>query len=131
MSAWTKDQLDAIDQADELEVITLRCDGSHRRPVPVWVVRVDGDGDVVIRSYHGSGGSWYRHARVDGSGRVRIRVAGMDQAVTFEPMTDRDASETINDAYRTKYGRYRDSYLKPMVAEASQAATLRLTPQDN
>ncbi|SHH31713.1 hypothetical protein SAMN05443575_3699 [Jatrophihabitans endophyticus] len=124
MSTWTATQLDGIDQAEELEVITLRHDGSPRRPVPIWVVRV-GD-DVIVRSYRGEGGGWYRHARDDGAGRVR--VAGMDLAVTVAPVTDQEASEAIDAAYRAKYARYGDSYLKPMVAEAARAATLRLTP---
>jgi len=41
-----------------------------------------------------------------------------------------DASEAIDDADRAKYSRYGDHQVKPMVAEAAQAATLRLTPHD-
>lgn len=127
MTAWQPDQLDAIDHAEELDVITTAADGTARRPVPIWVVRV-GNG-IYVRSYRGETGAWYRHARAEHTGRVR--VAGLDQPVRFEPIADRDTDPAIDAAYAAKYARYGDSYLKPMVAAAAQAATLRLTPTDN
>ena len=130
MTAWPVNQLDAIDRAEELEVVTVRPDGSTRRPVPIWVVRVKDD--IFVRSYRGETGAWYRHALADGAGR--IRVADLDRAVTFEPVTDGDAAEVVeavDDAYRAKYQRYGDSYVEPMVAKAAQAAMLRLTPGDH
>ena len=39
-TAWTSDELTRIDAADELEIAPRRRDGSLRRPVPIWVVRV-------------------------------------------------------------------------------------------
>lgn len=127
MTDWTVEQLDAIDRADELEVITVRADGTPRRPVPIWVVRV---GDAIyVRSYRGDKGSWYRHARKDGVGRAR--VAGFEEAVEFELITDRDAADSIDAAYSTKYARYGDSYVKPMLAQAARAATLRLTRRED
>jgi hypothetical protein len=126
MTAWPVNQLDSIDRAEELEVITVRPDGTTRRPVPIWVVRVSDD--IFVRSYRGEDGAWYRHALADGAGRVR--VADLDQAVTFEPITSGDGSEAIDAAYRAKYSRYGDRYVKPMVVEAARAATLRVTPRD-
>ena len=127
MTAWPVNQLDAIDRAEELEVVTVRPDGSTRCPIAIWVVRVRDD--VFVRSYRGENGAWYRHALTDGAGR--IRVADLNQAVTCEPVTDGDAPEAIDDAYRAKYQRYGGSYVTPMVANAAQAATLRLTPRDH
>ena len=43
MSAWTTDELSNIGAAHELELTTLRRDASLRKPVTVWVVRVDDD----------------------------------------------------------------------------------------
>jgi hypothetical protein len=124
MTGWQVDQLGAIDQAAELQGITVRADGTTRRPVPIWVVRV-GDG-IYVRSYRGDTGAWYRHARADKTGRVR--VPGLHQHVRFDPVTDRDTAQAIDAAYAAKYARYGDSYLTPMVAPAAQAATLRRTP---
>jgi hypothetical protein len=125
MITWTPDQLEAIGQADELEITTLRGDNSARHYVPIWVVRV-GD-DIYVRSYRGESGAWYRHAVADRTGRVR--VAGSEQDVLFEPLDDATVSEAIDLAYETKYARYSDSYVKPMVADAARAATLRLLPR--
>ena len=127
MTRWTNDQLAAMDRDEELEIITVKTDGTPRRPVPIWVVRVDDD--IYVWFYRGEAGAWYRHACTDGAGRVRI--AGLDHSVAFEPLTDRNTSTAIDAAYTAKYARYGDSYLQPMVAEAARAATLRLTPSDH
>lgn len=124
MTEFSADQLDAIGRAEQLEVITLRADGRPRRPVAIWVVRV-GD-SLYVRSYRGEAGAWYRHARADGSGLVR--VAGLEQPVRFEPATGSAAAEAIDAAYTRKYARYGESYVKSMLAQAARAATLRLTP---
>jgi hypothetical protein len=51
MTTWTDDELNAIDGADEMEIASLRRDGSMRKPVIIWVVRV---GDrVFVRSAYG------------------------------------------------------------------------------
>jgi hypothetical protein len=35
MVAWTRDELDRIGKAEELEIAALRPDGTLRKPVPV------------------------------------------------------------------------------------------------
>lgn len=127
MTTWSAEQLGAIDRAMELEVSSLRADGSLRPFVPIWVVVVDDD--VYVRSYRGRAGAWYRHASADRTGRVR--VAGIEQDVRFDPPADGAAAEAIDRAYETKYARYGDGYVKSMVADAAKAATLRLTPREH
>lgn len=95
--------------------------------MPIWVVRV-GDG-IYVRSYRGEKGGWYRHARTAGAGRAQ--VAGLDHPVEFELVTDEEISEAIDAAYTTKYARYSDSYVKPMLAQRARATTLRLSPRNN
>jgi hypothetical protein len=46
---WTPDELNRISRAEELEIAPQRRDGSLRRPLPIWVVRV-GD-DLFVRSW--------------------------------------------------------------------------------
>ena len=48
MTDWTTDELDKIGRAEELEITTLRRDGTPRKPVTIWVVR-DGQ-DLYVRS---------------------------------------------------------------------------------
>ena len=48
MTTWTSDELDKIGSAEELQIASLRRDGTLRKPVTIWVVRV-GD-DLYVRS---------------------------------------------------------------------------------
>jgi hypothetical protein len=36
MTAWTTDELDEIEAADELELASLRPDGTLRNPTTIW-----------------------------------------------------------------------------------------------
>ena len=51
MTVWTNDELNRIERAEALQISTLRKDGSLRKPVTVWVVRV-GD-ELYVRSTNG------------------------------------------------------------------------------
>ncbi|MFC5747732.1 DUF2255 family protein [Actinomadura rugatobispora] len=121
---WSGEELSKIAGADELEVSPRREDGSLRGATPIWVVR-DGD-ELYVRSYRGDAGVWYRTAQ--GSHRGRIAAGGVTKDVTFVEETDSARNDRIDDAYRTKYGRYPSQYVDPMVAPAARSATLRLEP---
>lgn len=47
-AAWTNEEPDWIGAARELEVASLRADGTLRQPVTIWVTR-EGD-DLYVRS---------------------------------------------------------------------------------
>lgn len=81
MANWTHDELDKIGKADELQIVTLRPDGTPRKPVTIWVVR-HGD-DLYVRSGYGDRAAWYRGARRRRDGRI---MAG-GVAVTAAPPT--------------------------------------------
>ena len=125
MSAWTSDELANIAAAEELELASRRRDGSLRKPVTIWVVR-HGD-DLYVRSWRGPTGRWFRGARQAHEGHVR--AGGVAKDVTFV-----DADDNINDqidaAYRTKYRRYADSYVPPMLSPDARATTLKLVPRN-
>jgi hypothetical protein len=124
MTAWTSDELAKIGNAEELELASRRRDGSLRKPVTIWVVR-HGD-DLYVRSWRGPTGRWFRGAQQTHEGY--IRAGGVDKDVTFV-----DADDNINDqidaAYRTKYRRYADSYVPPMISPEARATTLKLVPR--
>jgi len=61
MSSWTNDELDRIAAAEELEIESMRRDGTLRKPVTIWVVR-HGD-DLYVRSVNGRTSSWFRGAQ--------------------------------------------------------------------
>ena len=123
MATWSKDELDTIAAAEELEIAPARRDGTLRRPTTIWVVR-HGD-DLYVRSYHGRAGGWFRHALQAHQGR--IRAGGVERDVVFEE-PDASVQGAIDQAYRTKYARYGNIYVLPMVSPDAAAATLRLIP---
>ncbi len=125
MSQWTSNELDAIATAEELEIAPLRSDGTLRKPVTIWVVRV-GD-DLYIRSYRGAGAAWFRAAQTSRAGR--ISAGGVEKDVALVEETDPAINDQIDAAYRAKYHRYLDSYVPPMITATARATTLKLVPR--
>jgi hypothetical protein len=123
MPAWTTDELDRIGAADELEIAPYRADRTLHRYTTIWVVRV-GD-DLYIRSYRGTDGGWFRRALRSRAGR--IQAGGVERDVSFEEPED-TVHPAIDQGYLTKYGRYPDSYVQPMIGQDATAATFRLVP---
>ncbi len=80
MTTWTSDELDKIGAADELEIVSLRRDGTPRKPVPIWVVR-DSD-DLYVRSAYGRTPAWFRGIQTRRDGH--IKAGGVDADVTFQ-----------------------------------------------
>jgi hypothetical protein len=124
MSGWTDTELSRIGPADELEIASYRQDGTLRPYTTIWVVRV-GD-ELYVRSWRGRSGVWFRRALQRHEGR--IRAAGVERDVTFEEPDD-SVHPAIHEAYRSKYARYPDRYVRPMVEPDATAATFRLVPR--
>jgi hypothetical protein len=120
IAAWSADELARIGAAEELEVAPRRPDGTLRRAVPIWVVRV-GD-ELYVRSWRGSGGAWFGAAQRQRTGHVR--AGGVEKDVDFAD-ADSEVADAVDAAYREKYARY-PSYVEPMVSEQARATTLRL-----
>jgi hypothetical protein len=123
MTDWSPGDRRRIGAADEVDITTVKGDGSPRRYVPIWIVLV-GD-DLYVRSWRGHEGAWFRHARRELEGRIRI--GDDERAVRFEVPED-SVHAGIDDAYRSKYGRYGNAYVGPMVGPDAKGATLRLLP---
>jgi hypothetical protein len=77
---WTTDELDMIGRADELEIASLRRDGTLRKPVTIWVVR-HGD-DLYVRSGYGHNAAWFRGTQVRHEGR--IKAGGIDKECSIK-----------------------------------------------
>ncbi len=123
MSAWTSAELDRIDAAEELELASVRRDGTRRRPVTMWVVRV-GD-DVYVRSVNGRGSSWFRGAQT--RHEARVRAGGVERDVELVETDERNSS--VDAAYEAKYGRRYPSIVPSIVAAPAREAALRLVPR--
>jgi hypothetical protein len=123
MSTWTSDELDRIGAAEELEIASLRRDGTLRKPVTIWVVR-HGD-DLYVRSVYGRTSAWFRGVQVRHEGH--IQAGGIDKDVLLVE-TD-DMNDEIDGAYRSKYHRYAESIVGTIVSPEARAATLKLVPR--
>jgi hypothetical protein len=123
-SSWSSNTLGKIGEADELQVSSVRPDGSLRPFVTIWVVRL-GD-DLYIRSAYGPDNGWYRRALTSRSGQ--IRAGGVTQDVTFED-ADPALRERLDEVYHTKYDKYGPAIVGPVVGEELAAVTFRLVPR--
>jgi hypothetical protein len=122
MPTWTTDELDVIGAAEELDLASMRNDGTLRRPVTMWVVR-DGD-DLYVRSVNGRGSSWFRGAQ--SRHEAHISAGGVEKNVGLVE-TD-DAGDEVDTAYQAKYARRYPTLVPSMVAPQARAATLKLVP---
>jgi hypothetical protein len=122
MPTWTSDQLDRIGTAEELELSSARRDGTLRNPVTMWVVR-HGD-ELYVRSVNGRESSWFRGAQA--RHEARIRASGVEQDVTL--IETGEVNDELDNAYRTKYGRYAANIIDRITSPDARAATLELVP---
>ncbi len=124
MTNWTQDELNKIGKVDELEIASFRGDGTLRKPVTIWVVRLKDD--LFVRSVNGTTGVWYRHAQVHHEGR--IEAGGVKKDVTFVETTGLEVNNEIDAAYRTKYHRYGERIVGSIVTPQARESTLKLVP---
>jgi hypothetical protein len=124
MSTWTSDELSRIGAAEELQLASLRRDGTLRPYVTMWVVRT-GD-NLYVRSAFGPDNPWFRRAKASGAGH--IRAGGLERDVTIaEPAPGVHAA--IDAAYHSKYDRYGPRIVGTVVGPDAEAVTIRLVPQ--
>jgi hypothetical protein len=124
MTGWTSDELTKIEAADELEIASIRRDGTLRNLVTIWVVRL-GD-DLYVRSVNGRTGAWFRGTQVRHEGR--IGAGGVEKDVTFVD-ADEGINDQIDDAYRSKYRRYAPSIVGSVMTPEARSATINLVPR--
>ncbi len=120
MSTWTSDELDNIGAAEELEIGSMRDDGTQRKAVTIWVVR-HGD-DLYVRSVNGRTSSWFRGAQ--SRHEAHIDAGGVAKDVLLVE-TD-DLNDELDADYRAKYRRYAESIVGSIVSPDARAATLKL-----
>jgi hypothetical protein len=117
MTQWTSDQLDKFGRAEEVQIASVRRDGTLQKPVTIWVVRHRDD--LYVRSVRGRSGHWFKATQETREGR--IRSGRVEQDVVFV-----DAGQ---DAYRAKYRRYAGSILNSVLTPAARSTTIRVTPR--
>ncbi|HEY7022889.1 MAG TPA: DUF2255 family protein [Ktedonobacterales bacterium] len=123
MVGWTSDELSKIGTAEELEIATYRSDGTLRRSVTIWVVRVSDD--LYVRSVNGRSATWFRGAQ--DRHEAHIQAGGVDKDVSL--VETNDLNDQIDAAYSAKYRRYAASIVNTTLTPQARAATLKLTPR--
>jgi hypothetical protein len=123
MNTWTSDELKKIGTAEELQIASLRADGTLRKLVIIWVVRL-GD-DLYVRSVNGRNSGWFRGVQTRHAGH--IRAGGVDKDVAFVEEPDANINDQIDAAYAVKYRRYA-SIVPSINSPTARAATIKLVP---
>jgi hypothetical protein len=124
MTAWTSNELDKIGKAEELQIASLRGDGTLRKSLPIWVVRL-GD-NLYVRSMNGRTAVWFRGVQERHEGH--IQAGGVDKDVTFLEEPDPELNSQIDAAYHSKYHRYGASIVGTIVSSEARSATIKLVP---
>ena len=118
------DTLTALDEAIEVDIETMRPDGSPRRTV-IWVM-VD-DGEVFARSWNGDRGYWFQSA-LERNAPVALIIDGRRLPVTVSLATDADSIRRTDDGLRRKYSG--DESLEGMLRPEILGTTVVLEPAD-
>src|SRR5581483_3844647 len=113
MTTRTAAELASIGNAEEVELASRRRDGTLRRPVTIWVVRL-GD-EIFVRSVNGRTAAWFRGAAARHEGR--IWAGGVEKDVTFADVSNPiDIDDQLDASYRSKYRRYAASIVNRIVS---------------
>jgi len=121
MTAWAQGDLEQIGDAEEVDIASVRADGSLRTYVTIWIVRI---GDALyVRSAFGSENPWFRRAAAAGEGR--IRAGDLERDATFDA-PDHALDAAITAAFHEKYDRFGAELVDPVVSAESEQATLRV-----
>jgi hypothetical protein len=120
---WTNGELERIAGAEELQLASVRRDGTLRRPVTMWVVRV-GDG-IYVRSVNGRESAWFKGAQT--LHQAQVRAGGLEKDVQLVE-TDENGGP-VDAAYDAKYSPRYPTIVPSIVTPEARAATLRLMPR--
>ncbi len=124
MTTWTSNELNKIGGAEELQIASLQSDGTLRKPVIIWVVRL-GD-DLYVRAVNGRSGAWFRATQVRHEGH--IQAGGVDKDVTFVD-ADPNLNDQVDAAYRAKYRRYAANIVNTILTPQARESTIKLVPE--
>ena len=124
MATWSDDELRRIEEAEELELASVRSDDTFRSPVIMWVVR-HGDDITCAQSMaaapRGSAALRQKH-------EARIEAGGVTKDVSLVE-TD-ELLDEVDAAYGAKYGRRYPSIVPSIIGPEARAAQLKLVPSE-
>jgi hypothetical protein len=124
MTNWTDDEFTKIGRAEELQIASLRRDGTLRKPVTIWVV--SHDASLYVRSVNGRSAAWFRGTQERHQGR--IWAGGIEREVTFVD-AEHDMDDELDAAYRAKYRRYAGRILNSVLTPDARSTMIKLVPR--
>lgn len=126
-STWSPEQLQRIGASPELEIAVRRADGSLRRWIPIWVVRVGQN--AYVRTWYARPDGWFGHVLQSRRAQIRLPEVQADVSVTDVGATPAGLRAAVDDAYRSKYEHFGDATVDRMVADSAAATILWLQPE--
>jgi hypothetical protein len=124
MATWTKDELEKIGNTEEIQLSSIRRDGSLGSPVTIWVVRVGGE--LFVRAVNGRQGAWFRGTQVRHEGH--IQAGRIEKDVRFED-AEPALNQQVDEAYRSKYRHHATSIVNTVLTPKSRLSTTQLVPR--
>jgi hypothetical protein len=124
MTAFAAEVQLALRGARTVRIETSAGPGRPLHEAIIWVV-VDDAGRVLVRSWRGEHGRWYRELRANPSGVVR--VGSRSVPIRAEHAADRERIEACSRGLREKYASARGS-LAQMLVDEVLGTTLELRP---
>jgi len=124
---WSDDDLSLLGGAGQVEVSSVRRDGSLSRARTVWIVRVGAH--LYLRSVNGPEAAWYRSTRSRHQGRLvtggNVRdVTWVDVDATEHP----DIDPAVDAEYARKY-RGSTSAIAHINSPEARLTTMRVDPR--
>jgi hypothetical protein len=127
MTSWSPDDLGRLGGAGEVEVSSVRRDGSRSRPRTVWIARV-GD-QLFLRSVNGPDAAWYRLTRTFHQGLIEAHGVARDVTWVDVDATEQAAVNTaVDEEYARKY-RGSTSAIAHINSPLARTTTMRVEPR--
>lgn len=127
MTRWSQDDLDRLGAAGEVEVSSVRRDGSLSRTRTVWIVRMDDQ--LYLRSVNGPDGAWYRLTRASRQGRIEARGVVRDVTwVDVDAAGQPDVDAAVDAEYARKY-QGATSAIAHITSPLARVTTVRVEPR--
>ena len=126
-NAWSSDDLDLFGRTGEVEVSSVRHDGSWSRSRTVWIVRVGNE--LYLRSVNGPDAAWYRSTRSRHQGRIEARGKVLDVTwVDVDAAEYPDVDPAVDAEYARKY-RGSTSAIAHINSREARSTTMRVDPR--
>jgi hypothetical protein len=123
LARFDGETLSLLDSRREVDIETMRLDGTKRRTI-IWVVVVDGE--VYVRSWKGDRGYWYQ-AALEMPDEVALRVDGRVIPVRAIRVIDEVSIARCSAGLEIKYAG--DPSTPGMVRSNVLETTMRLEPR--